>query len=142
MVWAFDASVEGWELSGSGTLVWTGAIGDPSPGALQLDFGGTTTHPRLVQALGNLTGRIVTAEVWVDSGSGVGIKLFVQTGTRQVWADGGLVTALPGQWTCLALNIDNPVFSRQQFDPTDVQIVGLEIQASGQSRLYLDEVAY
>jgi hypothetical protein len=70
------------------------------------------------------------------------VKLFVQTGTRQVWADGGLVTALPGQWTCLALNIDNPVFSRQQFDPTDVQIVGLEIQASGQSRLYIDEVAY
>jgi hypothetical protein len=141
-VWSFATSVEGWELSGTGTMVWTGAIGDPAPGAIQVDCGGQVVHPRLVQALGDLRGRILTAELWLDSGVNVSVKLFVQTGSRLVWADGGLVTPTPGQWTCLALDIDNPFFSRQQYDPTDIQIVGLEVSAMGTSRVYIDEVAY
>jgi len=52
------------------------------------------------------------------------------------------VTLSQGQWTCLALDINNPVFSRQQYDPTDVRILGVDTQASGTSRIYIDTVAY
>jgi hypothetical protein len=143
MTWSFDTGVDSWELSGTGTMVWTGAVGDPAPGALQVDWSnGQAIHPRLVQPLGNLTGKVVTAEVWVDAGTNVQIKMFVQTGTRQIWADGGAMTPTPGQWTCMALDIDNPVFSRQQYDPTDVQILGFEVVGSGTSRIYIDSVAY
>src|SRR5262245_65071805 len=63
-VWSFDTDLQSWELSGSGSMVWTGAVGDPGLGAIQVDWNaGTTTHPRLVQALGDLRGRIITARV-------------------------------------------------------------------------------
>ncbi|HMF43065.1 MAG TPA: hypothetical protein VKQ32_20470 [Polyangia bacterium] len=141
--WSFDTDAQGWELSGPGSMVWTGAVGDPVVGALQVDWGGgSSTHPRLVQALGDLRGRIITAEVWVDAGTNVTAKLFVQTGTKQVWADGGVVTPTPGQWTCLALDVDNPAFSHQQYDPTSVAIVGLELDGTGATRIYFDTFAY
>ena len=142
-VWSFDADLQGWELSGPGTMVWTGAVGDPGLGALRVDWGGgSTTHPRLVQALGDLRGRIITAEVWVDAGTSVTTKLFVQTGTKQVWADGGVVAPTPGQWTCLALDVDNPAFSHQQYDPSNVAIVGLELDGTGATRVIFDQIAY
>ena len=74
-------------------------------------------------------------------GTGVGIKVFVQTGVRQVWADGGIFSPALQQWT-VNLNIDNPVASGQQYDPTNVQILGFEVQASGSARVYFDEVTY
>jgi hypothetical protein len=124
-------------------MIWNGAVGDPSAGALQLDLGnGPATHPRIVQPLGDLRGRTITARVWVDSGTGVGIKVFVQTGVRQVWADGGIFSLAPRQWTCVSLNIDNPIASGQQYDPTNVQILGFEVQAASSARIYFDEVTY
>jgi hypothetical protein len=143
MVWSFDADAQGWVLSGAGTVVWNGTVGSPSPGALQVDWGsGQAIQVLLKQALGDLRGRIVTARVWLDTGGAVSARIFVQTGTRSVWADSGYVTLSQGQWTCLALDIDNPVFSRQQYDPTDVEILGLDMQANGTSRVYIDTVAY
>jgi len=142
-IWAFDTGVDAWELSGNGTMIWTGATGDPAAGALQVDWSnGQTIHPRLVQPLGDLRGRIATVEVWVDAGTNVGVKLFTQTGTKLAWADGGQMFPQPGQWTCLALDFDNPNFSRQQYDASDVQILGLELVGSGASRVFIDELAY
>jgi hypothetical protein len=143
MAWSFDASVQGWELSGAGTFVWNGTVGSPSLGALEVDWSnGPAIQVRLVQALGNLSGRIVTARVWLDTGGSVSARIFVQTGTKSVWADSGYVTLNQGQWNCLALDIDNPVFSRQQYDPTNVQVLGVDMQASGTSRVYIDSIAY
>jgi hypothetical protein len=140
-VWSFDTDVQGWQLSGPGTMVWTGAVGDPAPGAIEVDWSGTT-HPRLIQAFGDLRGHIITAEVWVDAGVTVTAKLFVQTGTKWVWADGGIVTPKGGQWTCLALDIDNPAFSKNQYDPTNVAIIGLELGDNGTNRIYFDQFGY
>jgi hypothetical protein len=92
--------------------------------------------------VGDLSGRILTAEVWLDSGAGATVKLFVQTGTHLSWADGGVVTPTVGQWTCLALDVNNPVFSKAQYDPTAVNIVGFELLCSSTCRIYLDQVAY
>jgi len=140
-LWSFDTDVQGWELSGPGTMVWTGAVGDPAPGAIEVDWSGTT-HPRLVQALGYLRGRIITTEVWVDAGVTVTAKLFVQTGTKWVWADGGIVTPIGGQWNCLALDVDNPAFSKNQYDPSSVSVIGLELGDNGTNRVYFDQFAY
>ena len=80
--------------------------------------------------------------MWVDSGTGVAIKVFVQTGTRLVWADGGIFSPALRQWTCVNLNIDNPIAGTQQYDPTNVQILGFEVQANSNARVYFDQVAY
>jgi hypothetical protein len=141
-VWSFDTGLQGWELSGSGSMVWTGAVGDPGLGAVEVDWSGSTTHPRLVQSLGNLSGHIITAEIWVDVDANVTAKLFAQTGAKLSWGDGGVVTPTPGQWTCMALDMNNPAFSKPQFDPTNVQIIGFELSGSGNDRVYFDEIAY
>jgi hypothetical protein len=143
MVWPFDTGVDGWELSGTGTMVWNGTVGSPAPGALQVDWGGSSAvHPRLVQALGDLRGRIATFRVWVDSGAGVTVKPFVQTSQRLDWADGGVYMPAAQQWTCVSIDLDNPAFSKTQYDPSDVQIIGLELDATSAVRLYVDEAAY
>jgi hypothetical protein len=71
-----------------------------------------------------------------------GVKPFVQTTSRYWWADGGVVTPPAGQWTCVTLDIDNPAFSRQQYDPSDIQILGFELQTMAAGRVYIDQVAY
>jgi len=142
-VWSFASSVEGWDLGDPGTLIWTAAKGSPDPGALQVDWSiGQPVHPRRLEALGDLRGRIVTARVWVDAGVNVAIKVFVQTGNRWWWADGGIVTPPQGQWTCVSLDINNPGFSRLQYDPSDVQVLGVELQTTGTGRAFIDQVAY
>jgi hypothetical protein len=141
-IWSFATDVESWDFP-DGTMTWTGAVGDPDPGALQVDWTGSLpVHPRRMQALGDLQGRVVTARVWVDSGASVGIKVFVQTGSRYWWADGGMVMPRLREWTCVTLDIDNPAFARQQYDPRDVQVLGLELQTTGSARVYIDQVAY
>jgi hypothetical protein len=124
-------------------MIWTSAVGNPAPGALQVDWtGAAPIHPRRVETLGDLRGRILSARVWVDPGAAVGIKVFAQTGVRYWWADGGQVTPPAGQWTCVTLDIDNPAYSRIQYDPTDVQVLGLELQTGGSGRVYIDQVEY
>jgi hypothetical protein len=95
-----------------------------------------------VQALGNLTGRIATFQVWVDSGAGVTVKPFVQTSARLDWADGGVYMPAAQQWTCVSIDLDSPAFSKTQYDPSDVQVIGLELDATSGARLYVDEAAY
>jgi hypothetical protein len=34
------------------------------------------------------------------------------------------------------------VFSRIQYDPTDVQILGVELQTASSGRVYIDQVEY
>lgn len=141
-IWSFATDVEGWDFA-DGTMIWTSTVGDPNPGALQVDWtGALPVHPRRVQALGDLRGHVVTALVLVNSGAPVGVKVFVQTGSRYWWADGGVVMLPSGQWTCVTLDIDNPAFSRQQYDPTDVQVLGLELQTASSGRVYIDQVEY
>jgi hypothetical protein len=140
--WSFATDVENWEFA-DGTMIWVGSVGQPDPGALQVDWlGALPVHPHYAQPLGDLRGRTVTARLWVDTGGSVAIKVFVQTGSRYWWADGGIVTPPAGQWTCVTLTIDNPAFSRQLYDPSDVQILGVELQTTTAGRVYIDQVTY
>ena len=141
--WSFDADVEGWDLADGTSLTWTGAVGDPAPGALQANWtGAAPVHPRRVQAFGDLRGHVVRALVWVDPGEAVGVKVFVQTGVRYWWADGGQVMVPSGQWSCVTLDVDNPAFGRTQYDPTDVKVLGVELQTTSSGHAYIDQVAY
>jgi hypothetical protein len=146
--WAFDQTVEAWQLSldssTSGTLVWTGATGDPTPGALQLDAtinGKQAVRVLLEQTFPDLTGKTLYARVFLDSGSGVGVKPFVQTGVT--WAEGPAVALATKQWTCLNLDLANPTTTTSgAVDPTDVRRIGVVVYGATTFRLYTDYVTY
>jgi hypothetical protein len=148
--WAFDKTVEAWQLSldggTSGTLVWTGATGNPTLGALQLDatIGAVkqTVRVLLEQTFPDLTGKTLYARVFLDSGSGVMVKPFVQTGASYYWAEGPPATLAPQQWTCLNLDFANPTTGGATIDPTDVRRIGVLVIGATTLRLYTDYVTY
>jgi hypothetical protein len=148
--WAFDNTIEAWQLSldggTSGTLVWTGATGNPTLGALQLDATISTVKQTvrvlLEQTFPDLTGKTLYARVFLDSGSGVMVKPFVQTGASYYWAEGPAATLTTQQWTCLNLDFANPATGGATIDPTDVRRIGVLVIGATTLRLYTDYVTY
>jgi hypothetical protein len=150
--WTFDASVSNWTISAQSgvqaTLAWTGAVGEPSPGSLDVEItprtsdAGTTSGawPQYGMTLGNLSGRTVSAWVWLESGPSPQVKLFVQTGTEWVWADNGTVHLSPNVWTCVSLPVSSPSYSGENYDPTDVIRLGFELLGVDSFRVYIDTV--
>jgi hypothetical protein len=137
--WTFDTTAQGWSYTfDTGvrtTLSWTGLLGQPSAGALAfdvtpraIDAGGTSgAWLQYDTPLGDLTGRIVSAWAWLDSGTSPHLKVFAQTGSQYVWADNGTVTLAPHVWTCVSLPISSPSYDQAAFDPTDVVRIGFEM---------------
>jgi hypothetical protein len=147
--WAFDTTVEAWQLSldggTSGTLVWTGATGNPTLGSLRLDAtisGKQAVRVLLEQTFPDLTGKTLYARVFLDSGSGVVVKPFVQTGANYDWAEGPPATLATQQWTCLNLDFANPATGGATLDPTDVRRIGVLVFGATTLRLYTDYVTY
>jgi hypothetical protein len=147
--WAFDKTVEAWQLSlnngTSGTLVWTGATGNPTPGALQLDAtisGKQTVRVLLEQTFPDLTGKTLYLRVFLDSGSDVMVKPFVQTGADHDGSEGPPVVPATQQWTCLNLDFANPTTGGATIDPTDVRRIGVLVLGNTTVRLYTDYVTY
>jgi hypothetical protein len=154
--WMFDAGAEGWTLTiGNGVdagLTWTSTTGDPSPGALEVDFtppvtdAGTesTIWVHWVQDTNpvDLTGRTVAAWVWLDTPTSPRFLTFVQTQTEYAWADEGVVTLTPRTWTCVSLPLAMPAFSQPAYDPTHVIRIGFEMLGTSPFRIYIDSVRY
>jgi hypothetical protein len=152
--WTFDADagVSGWSISAQSgvqaTLTWTSAVGDPSPGALQVEVtprssdGGATSGawPQYNTPLGNLSGRTISAWVWLDSGPSPDLKLFVQTGTQWVWADNGTVQLSPKAWTCVSIPVSSPSYSGENYDPTEVVRIGFQLFGADPFRVYVGTV--
>jgi hypothetical protein len=149
--WTFDSSVQGWTVSADtgvdARAAWVGTTGDPSPGAIAL----TVTHGdasspgawlRYMMPLGDLSGRTVSAWVWLDSGSSPQLKLFVQSGSQYVWADSGTVTLPLRQWTCVSLDVTSPVYNGPDYDPTNIVNLGFETLAVDSFRILVDSVEY
>jgi hypothetical protein len=153
--WNFDTTTEGWVApAGSGaqtTLVWTGAIGNPNPGSLAADISALdgSNHSTLVQysgspALGNLSGRTISAWVMVESSTTQDAKLFVQT-TSFAWADNGTIHLAPHVWTCMSLSVSGPSYNTLSppYDPTMGLRIGIELGVGASPfRLYVDSVRY
>jgi hypothetical protein len=94
------------------------------------------------QNLGDLSAKVIYARVFLESGSGITAKVFVQMGAGYSWADGYEVTLNAQEWNCVAFDLRDPDFSDLGFDPTDVRRLGVLIFGTGSSRLYIDQVSY
>jgi hypothetical protein len=159
--WTFDSDPQSWTLNMDrgvqGRLGWSGSIGDPSPGALQVDFTPTTiVDARSVDAgaasgawvqyattpLGDLSGRTISAWVLLDRGPSPQLKVFVQTGTQYAWADNGTITLIPHTWTCVSMPVSAPAYNGPNYDATYVTVLGLEMRGSAPFRVYVDTVRY
>jgi hypothetical protein len=150
--WTFDVSVEGWTISAETNvdagLTWTSAMGNPSPGALEVsvtprksDAGVTSgAWPQYDVTLGDLSNRTISAWVWLESGPSPELKLFVQTGTQFVWADNGTVRPSPEAWTCVSLPVSSPSYNQEDYDPTDVVRLGFQLFGAEPFRVYIDTV--
>jgi hypothetical protein len=132
----------------TGTLTWTGSTGDPQPGALQVDVtpavgdAGALTGGWVLYNMSatNLTGRTISAWVWLNTATSPEFKVFVQTGTQYVWADGGSLRLEPYTWTCVSLNLMAPAYNQPEYDPTSVISLGFEMLGTTPFQLYVDTV--
>jgi hypothetical protein len=153
--WTFDSSVQGWSVETDtgvpATLTWTGAAGDPSPGALQADIAPAATDSGTVTGAWvsfvpesplDLSGRTITAWVWLDSGDSPNLKTFVQTGDQYNWADNGTVHLFAHEWTCVAMPVSAPSYRQPNYDPTRAIKLGFEMLGLSPFRLLIDSVRY
>lgn len=148
--WSFDSDVEGWVLTlgggQSGTLSHDASNGAPAPGALLVDVlsgpPNQSAWPEYMQPVGDLSGKTLTANVYLESGTGIALKLYVKTGAGFAWADGGTVPLTLGEWTCIVLDVDNPSYNDGDYDPSEVVQTGFEVFGSAAFRVLIDEVAY
>ena len=147
--WAFAGDLQGWQLEvdpgASGDLSWTGTAGDPAPGALELDA--TVNDPSnariyLEPSNGDLTGKVIYARVFLETGAGAFAKAYVQTGGSYAWADGNEVALDAQQWQCVSLDLRDPDVRTPAFDPSVVQRIGVMIYGAASPRLYVDQIAY
>jgi hypothetical protein len=151
--WTFDSSVQAWALvldtGVTGSLAWTDNTGMPSPGALKVEItpkeedGGATNGGWLQypHAFGDLSGRTVSAWVWLDRDESSNLKVFAQTGSQYVWSDNGTVSLVPRAWTCVSLPISNPSYTQPNYDPTDVINIGFELLGTAPFHVYVDSVS-
>jgi hypothetical protein len=152
--WTFDTSIEGWILSedtGVGAqLAWTSSTGYPTAGALEVDFtpppadsgDGNVMWIHEEMTAGDLTGRTVSAWVWLDSGPSPEFMVFDQTQTDYAWADNGVLTLPSKTWTCVTIPISTPAFSQPMYDTTHVIRIGFQMQGTAPFRMYVDTVRY
>ena len=152
--WTFDTDPQGWTLAMDtgvvGSLSWAGTTGNPSPGALDVhitaavDGGANGAWAEYDGTpLGNLSGRTLSAWVWLEAGVSPHLKMFVQTGSQYTWADNGTVDLTPGVWTCVSMDVSSPSYTNgPNYDPTSVVRVGFELLASTPFSLFIDTVAY
>jgi hypothetical protein len=151
--WAFASDLESWRIetdaAATGSLNWTAATGDPAPGALQLDATVTTgTGPGNVRvyldqgSTRDLTGKVIYARVLLEAGPGVSAKVFVQSGSGYVWADGYEVLLDAQRWNCVSFDPERPSVSALGFDRADVRKIGVFFFGDASPRLYIDQVNY
>lgn len=121
--WTFDATTEGWKVEdGAGmTIQVNNNVGWPTSGALEVDSTVNSSDAASNQAYigfdespaADLSGRTVSAWLWLDSGTSPNLKLFVQTGNIYTWADGGSFVLAAHTWRCVSLDVSSPNYVSQ-----------------------------
>ncbi len=153
--WTFDSNVEGWSLETDtgvpATLGWNASAGDPSPGALEADVTPAASDSGAVSGAWaafipssplDLSGRTLSAWVWLDSGESPNLKTFVQTGSQYDWADNGTVHLALHEWTCVSMPVSSPSYEQPSYDPSQVIRLGFEMLGREPFRLFIDSVRY
>jgi hypothetical protein len=149
--WSFDGGLGPWSLSldpgVQANLTWTTAVGDPTPGALQVDVTPAASDASditgvylKVEGLGDLAGRTAAAWVWLDQGKAPHLKMYAQTGSQYVWGDNGTVYLPARVWTCVSLPLSSSSYQQASYDPTDVIRLGFEMLGLTPFRLYVSNV--
>jgi hypothetical protein len=150
--WTFDSTVEGWALDldkgVTASFTWTGSTGYPSLGAVEVQIipaqndGGAPNGGwiQYAHAFGDLSGRTVSAWVWLESGPSPYLQVFAQTGSQYAWGDNGTLRLRPRTWTCVSLPISTPYYNQPGYDPTDVVTVGFLFLATASFAVYVDTV--
>lgn len=122
------------------TMSWTSSIGMPDAGALTIDVtsvsAASPTGWFYIQYLGDLTGRTGSAFVMTQQ-SDVVIKVYGRNDTSD-WMDSGVVTLIPGIWSCVKLDTSNPGFADPTFDTTRFDEHGLHIEVTAPATIYVD----
>ena len=147
--WSFASDGEGWQieadLGASGELSWSGASGDPAPGALEIDAtvagGVKNVRVYLDQSPDDLSGKVLYARVFFASGAGVSAKAFVQSGSS-AWADGHEISLDAPKWYCISFDPRDADVVTPGFDRTAVHRVGVFFFGDASVRLYVDQVSY
>ena len=149
--WTFDTSNDGWMITSSqdarATTSWTGAIGNPAPGALELDVGDAAPDANGLSVVWvykeisavDLTGGTVSAWVLLDRGPSPQLLSFVQTAPAEAWGDNGEIQIPQGIWTCLSIAVSSPVTTQGQYEPAQVIKIGFEM-IGAPFRLLIDSV--
>jgi hypothetical protein len=153
--WTFDSTVEGWiafsDTGGQATLGWNGSLGDPSPGALEVDVTPKPNDAGVISGAEvaydmpsptDLSLRTIAAWVRLESGAPPHLKTMVQTGAQYAWADNGTTYLTLGAWTCVSLDVSTPSYSQPQYDPTQVIRLGFEMLGTTPFVLAIDDVHY
>jgi hypothetical protein len=152
--WTFDTTIQGWVMDLSpgvtATLTWTGSTGDPTSGALEVDFtpgpadaaAGNVVWLHEDMPASDLTDRSLSAWVWLDSGPSPQFLTYAQTGPDYEWADDGEHTVPSQTWTCLSLPVSKPAFNQPGYDTTQVVRIGLEMISYSPFRVFVDTVRY
>src|SRR5262249_53131565 len=118
-------------VSGPGaTLAWTGAAGDPQPGAARVTFDFTAASQMALVAINldaplDLAGATLSARIQLVSGLSTsasfpgGAQLYVKTGATYSYANGARtdLRAADG-WTTVALDVSAPAYhDPSTYDP-------------------------
>jgi len=172
--WSFDTDSEGWlvdyavpeALAASTQIAFDPAAGLPTPGSLKatIPFTGALQEVDIAVPLAaprNLTGKVLSARVVLDSGLGIGgepggVKLFVKTGENYIYADAGWVNLEHlGSWVTMTFPIDRPPGWVQPpsasgvYDPTDIRLIGVGVMTAsngsvdwGTAVVHIDSVKY
>ncbi len=98
-----------------------------------------------------MTGQVLHAKARLSSGLSLdrenpgGIKLFVKTGANYSYAAGAFVALTEGfGWVEFIIDMDDPelVFETEEYDPTEVRQIGLELRTFGQTTEALAATVY
>lgn len=164
LLFDFESDEQGWvlyetspESLESKTLVVHDATnGRESAGALKLYAPFEASDQKLETQVSfdkgrDMSGRILRARARLSSGlsrdsqNPGGIKLFVKTGANYSYAAGAFVALTEGfGWVEFVIDMDEPelVFESDEYDPTQVRQVGIELRTFEQTQQALPATVY
>jgi hypothetical protein len=166
-LFTFDSDLQGWQLYATSpdrlksqtSVRFDGQNGDRSPGVLVMEAPFDASNQKIeVQTSLNtrdMRGRTIRARVRLGSGLSSdqeypgGIKLFAKAGADYGYASGAWTYLRPGEgWVDVTLDCNAPVLIPNEFDPSEVHQIGVELRTFSETRqvspaiVYLDSISF
>jgi hypothetical protein len=166
-LFTFDADLQGFQLyatsperlESSTRLRFDAQNGDKSPGVLVMEAPFDSSNQKIEVQTNlnstNMQNRTLRARVRLGSGLSSdqtypgGIKLFAKAGASYGYASGAWTYLRPGEgWVDVTLDCSAPVLVPNEFDPTEVRQIGVELRVFSETThvspatVYLDSISY